>query len=101
MIPRWKRRVTPPPTGRRILLEAASLALLHFVAAQILARANLLEHLLSPGADSRLALGVTAMFMLLRAFTLVVAPGWVLARLWLLWTRPAPSPCADGHKPAD
>lgn len=90
MIFRGKRRVTQPPTWRRIVLEAATLAVLHFVAAQILARASLLEHLLSPGADSRLALGVTAVFMLLRAFTLVFGAGWVLARLWLLWTRPGP-----------
>lgn len=90
MIFSGKRRITQPPTWRRIVLEAASLALLHFIAAQILARANLLEHLLSPGADSQLALGVTAVFMLLRAFTLVLGTGWVLARLWLLWTRPRP-----------
>ena len=85
-----KRSVIQPPTWRRIVLEAASLALLHFIAAQLLARGNLLEHLLSPGADSRLALGVTAVFMLLRAFALVLAPGWILARLWLLSTKRGP-----------
>lgn len=90
MIFRGKRRDTAPPTCRRIVLEATVLALLHFIAAQMLARADLLEHLLSPGAGSRLALGVTAVFMLLRAFTLVFGAGWVLARLWLLWTRPRP-----------
>jgi hypothetical protein len=96
-----KRRVSQPPTWRRIVLEAAALVMLHFIAAQILARANLLEHLLSPGADSRLALGVTAMFMLLRAFTLVLAPGWVLARFWLFWTKPATNQCADARKHGD
>lgn len=88
MIFRRKKHPAPPVTCRRILLEALALVALHFLAAQALARASLLEHLLSPGTDSRLALGVTAVFMLLRAFTLALAPGWVLARLWLCSTRP-------------
>ena len=79
-----KRR---PPTLRRILVEAAVLVAVHFVLLQILARVNLLEHLLAPGADSRLALGVTAAFLLLRVFLFVFAPGWLLARLWLWTTR--------------
>lgn len=52
-----------------------------------LARMDMQEHMLSPGTDSRVALGVTAMFLLLRSFVLVAAPGWVLARLWLRATR--------------
>lgn len=84
-----KRRA---PTLRRILLEAAVLVVVHFVFLQGLARVNLLEHLLAPGADSRLALGVTATFLLLRVFLLVFAPGWLLARLWFWVTRPS----ADG-----
>lgn len=80
-----KRR---PPTLRRILLEGAALVAGHFVLLQILARVNLLEHLLAPGADSRFALGVTAAFLLLRVFLFVFAPGWLLARLWLWATRP-------------
>ena len=76
-----------PPTLRRILIEATALVATHFVLLRILARVNLLEHLLAPGADSRFALGVTAAFLLLRVFLLVFAPGWLLARLWLRATR--------------
>ena len=75
------------PSLRRILIEAAVLVAVHFVLLQILARVNLLEHLLAPGADSRFALGVTAAFLLLRVFLFVFAPGWLLARLWLRATR--------------
>jgi len=75
------------PTLRRILIEAAALVAVHLVLLQILARVNLLEHLLAPGADSRLALGVTAVFLLLRVFLFVFAPGWLLVRLWLWGTR--------------
>lgn len=87
MIFRRKKAAAVPVTWRRIVGEAAVLGGLHVAAAQGLARANVLEHLLSPGAGSRVALGVTAVFLLLRGFTLVLAPGWVLARLWLWWTR--------------
>lgn len=73
----------PPPTLRRVLIEAAVLVAVHFVLLQILARVNLLEHLLAPGADSRFALVITAVFLLLRFFLLVCAPGWLLVRLWL------------------
>ncbi len=77
----------PPPTVRRILVEAAVLVLLHEVAIRLLAHARLMEHLLSPGSQSRWAVLATVMFLLLRMFLLVLAPGWVLARLWLRATR--------------
>ncbi len=77
----------PPPTIRRILVEAAILGLLHEAAIRLLAHARLMEHLLSPGSQSLWAVVATAMFLLLRMFLLVLAPGWVLARLWLRATR--------------
>ncbi len=77
-----------PPSLRRILLEAVVLVAAHFVLLQILSRVNLLEHLLAPGAGSRFALGITAVFLLLRGFLFVVAPGWLFVRLWLWATRP-------------
>jgi hypothetical protein len=77
----------PPPTFRRILAEAVVLMLLHEVAIRLLARWRLMEHLLSPGSQSRWAINATVMFLLLRMFLLVLAPGWVLARLWLRATR--------------
>ena len=83
-----KRR--PSPTFRRILVEFAALVAVHFVLLQVLARSHVLEHLLAPGPGSRIALAATAMFLLLRLFLLVFAPGWLLARLWLLTTRPLP-----------
>ena len=76
-----------PPTVRRILAEAAVLVLLHGIALRLLAQARLMEHLLSPGSQSRWAVVATVMFLLLRMFVLVLAPGWVLARLWLRATR--------------
>lgn len=82
------------PSLRRILIEAAVLVAVHFVLLQILARVNLLEHLLAPSADSHVALGVTAVFLLLRVFLFVFAPGWLLVRLWLRVTRQA----ADGPR---
>lgn len=77
-----------PPSLRRILIEAAVLVLAHFALLQVLARVNLLEHLLAPGAGSRGALGITVVFLLLRGFLFVFAPGWVAVRLWLWATRP-------------
>ena len=76
------------PSLRRILGEAVALVVVHFALLQILARVNLLEHLLAPGAGSRFALGVTAVFLLLRFFLFVFAPGWLVARLWLWATQP-------------
>ncbi len=80
-----------PPTLRRILLEAAALVAVYYALLQILARMNLLEHLLAPGAGSRFALAVTAAFLLLRVFLFVFAPGWLLARFWLWATRSSES----------
>lgn len=81
-----KRR---PPSLRRILIEAVVLVVVHAVLLHVLARVHLLEHLLAPGAGSLVALPVTAVFLLLRLFLLVFAPGWVIARLWLWATQPA------------
>ncbi len=87
---RLARHLRRPPTLRRIVAEAAALLALHFVLVLILARVRLLEHLLSPGPESRVALAVTAMFLMLRIFVLVLLPGWVVARVWLLASRPRP-----------
>jgi hypothetical protein len=76
-----------PPSLRRILVEAAVLFGLHVLLLQLLARVNVLEHLLSPGRDAMLALAVTAFFLLLRFFVVVFGLGWVAARLWLHATR--------------
>lgn len=78
----------PPPTLRRIVLEFLALIALHFALLQVLARARLLEHLLAPGPGSRVALAVTAAFLLLRLFLIVFGTGWLLARLWLWASRP-------------
>lgn len=82
----------PPPTLRRILLEFGALALLHFVLLGILSRVRVMEHLLAPGPGSRFALAITAVFLLLRLFLLMFAPGWLLARLWLLLSRAPRTP---------
>ncbi len=81
-----KRR--PPPTLRRIALEFLALAALHYALLHLLARARLLEHLLAPGPGSRIALAITAGFLLLRLFLIVFGVGWLAARLWLLLSRP-------------
>lgn len=93
-----KRLRRPPPTLRRILLEFAAVALLHLALLHVLARVRLLEHLLAPGPGSALALAATTMFLLLRMFLLLFGPGWLLARLWLWFTRPeaAPAPARSG-----
>lgn len=74
----------------RILLETLALLALHFVLVQILARARLLEHLLAPGPGSKIALAATTMFLAFRFFLLVLAPGWIVVRLWLLASRRGP-----------
>ena len=79
-----------PSSLRRILLEAVALLVLHFVLVKILARAHLLEHLLAPGPGSLFALAVTGVFLVLRLFVYLFAPGWFLARLWLFVSRPRP-----------
>jgi hypothetical protein len=77
----------PPITLRRIVVEFAMIVLLQFALAHVLMHFRLLDHLLSPGRDSGVALGVTTAFLLLRMFVLLFAPGWFLARLWLWMTR--------------
>jgi hypothetical protein len=87
MIKPLLRRVTAPPTLKRILTETAVLLALHLVLMQVLARIHLLEHLLSPGPGSKVAIAVTTMFLLLRIFVIAILPGWFAARLWLFLTR--------------
>jgi hypothetical protein len=84
-----KRR--PPVTLKRIVLEFAAVVVLQFILSHALAQVSLLDHLLSPGSNSNIALGVTTAFLLLRMFVLLFAPGWFLARLWLWWSRPRSS----------
>jgi len=81
-----KRR--QPPTLRRILCEFIALLILQAMLARALSHMSILDHLLSPGAESRLALGLTACFLLLRMFVLLFSPAWLCVRLWLWATRP-------------
>ncbi len=64
-----------------------ALILLHFVCAQVLARVHLLEHLLSPGSDSFEALAILGCFFLLRLTVIVFIPAWLVAKIWLRWSR--------------
>jgi hypothetical protein len=81
-----------PPTLLRIVIEFVAIILLQLALAHALMRFRVLDHLLSPGRDSAVALGVTAAFLLLRMFVLLFAPGWFLARLWLWMSRLRVSP---------
>lgn len=76
-----------PPTLRRVVLEFLAVVLLHEISLHLLARTRLMEHLLSPGSDSRWAILATVMFLLIRMFLLALGPGWLLARIWLWATR--------------
>ena len=76
-----------PPTLRRIFTEAAAVVLLHWAGIHLMAKLRIMEHLLSPTGATRWALGGAVVFMLLRGFTLMLLPGWVLARVWLWRTR--------------
>lgn len=80
-----KRR--PPVTLQRIVVELVAVVLLQLILSHALAQVSLLDHLLSPGSNSNIALGVTTAFLLLRMFVLLFAPGWFFARLWLWWSR--------------
>ena len=73
----------PPPSLRCIVIETCVLVGLQIALTHLLARARLLEHLLAPGGGSRVALGVTVSFLLLRVGVIVLLPGWFLARIWL------------------
>ncbi len=72
-----------PPSLRRILFDFAVLIVVHLVLVQILGRVHLLEHMLSPGPGSALALAVTVFFLVVRTILLLLAPGLFLARVWL------------------
>lgn len=78
-----------PPSLKRILVEAAILVLGHWILLETLSRLNVVEHLLAPGAGSRGALVVTTIFLLTRFVLLIIAPGWLLVRLWL-WANRTP-----------
>ena len=78
----------PPSSLRRIGVEFLAVVLVQWLLSLGLMHARILDHLLSPGSDSKIALGVITGFFLLRMFVLLFAPGWLLARLWLWWTRP-------------
>lgn len=82
----------PPVTPRRIVIELLMVVLLQLALAHALMHFRVLDHLLSPGRDSSIALGVTTAFLLLRMFVLLFAPGWFLARLWLWMSRPRTDP---------
>lgn len=79
----------PPPTLARIAIEFVVLVVLQLGLSYALQHARVLEHLLSPGSDSRIALGLTTAFLLLRMFVMLFAPGWLLSRCWL-WATQAP-----------
>lgn len=73
---------------RRIVIQFALLVVLQWALAELLSHYPLLEHILSPGKDSAFALVVVGLFMALRMFLLLFGVGWLLARLWLWFTRP-------------
>lgn len=75
-----------PPTLVRILVEGAAVVLLHAGAHWGMVESQLLERVLSPTGDSALHVSAAACFLLLRLFVLLLLPGWVLARAWLLAT---------------
>lgn len=89
----WKRRLArPAPTVGRIALELAAMYALHFAASLVFVRLPALEAILSPGLGGRLALIAALGFFALRLFVLLFAPGWFLARLWIILTRERPYP---------
>ncbi len=67
---------------RRVLVDAAVLFALYFVGLWAMAHFRVMEVLLSPGGDSHAirCMGAVA-FLMLRTFVIVLAPGWILARL--------------------
>lgn len=77
----------PPVTLVRIVVELIAIIVIQFALSYALMYFRVLDHLLSPGADSRIPLGITIVFLLLRMFVLLFAPGWFLARLWLWASR--------------
>lgn len=80
-----KQRSSPSLT--RIVVELLAVVLLQFLLSHLLMHVRLLDHLLSPGSDSAIALGATTAFLLLRMFVILFASGWFIARLWLFITR--------------
>ena len=81
-------RNRPPVTLRRIVIELIVIVALQLALSYVLMHCRFLDHLLSPGRDSNIALGVTTAFLMLRMFVILFAPGWFLARLWLLCSQP-------------
>jgi hypothetical protein len=75
-------------TLRCIFIEAVGLVVLHVFLLRILAKARLLEHLLSPGSKSSWPIAATASFLLLRTLLYVVGPGWFMCRLWFWFSKP-------------
>jgi len=71
----------------RIALEFAALAVIYLAALKAMAHWRVMEVLLAPGAHSvRPYVAAALLFVMLRGFLVVLAPGWFTARAWLALT---------------
>ena len=78
----------------RIAVELAVLLLVYLAAHHAMAHFRVTEVILSPGENSEKPLvALAVVFMLLRFFIVLLAPGWVAARLYMAALAPA------GEKP--
>ena len=77
-----------PPTLARIAVTAAVLLVLHLAAHAAMSGSRVMETLLSPHAGTSVEVAAAAAFLALRLVTMVLVPGWVLARL-ALWAMSA------------
>lgn len=72
----------------RLLIPFALMVALQWALAELFSRYQLLEHILSPGKESAVALVIAALFLVLRMLFLLFGLGWFLARIWLWGSRP-------------
>lgn len=66
--------------------DALLLYFIHGLGLMLMGQVRIVDQLLAPGGGSPVYLVLGVMFTCTRLFVLTLAPGWILARLFWIWS---------------